>query len=96
MAGENASQYGVYIGESELVLFRGGVYSPTDPGNDSTSLHALVGIRNVSLSGTGRSIVFQKFTGATIQNGTFEIFLKEDQTQFKTVSISQTGVVEAN
>lgn len=96
LAGENASQYGVYLGEGELILFRGASYSSSDPNNVSTSLHSLVGIRNVSLSGGGRSVVFQKLTGSTVQSGTFEVYLKQNPEKFRTISISNTGIVEEN
>lgn len=96
LSGEGAFQYGVYIGDGELVLFRGATYSPSDPNNVSTQLNSLLGVRNILISGGGRSVIFQKFTGATNQNGTFEIYLKSDATQYKTIRINSTGVVEEN
>lgn len=90
------SQYGVRIEESQVILFRGASYSASDPGNEVTELHALVAIRNISLSGGGASVVFQRLTGATAQPGTFEVYLRQAADTFKTVTVNSTGVAEAN
>ncbi len=96
LAGENAAQHGVYVGDDGLVSFRGATYNPLDMTNSSTTLNSLIGIRNINLAGGGRSIVFQKLTGVTTQSGSFEVYLKSDPTQFKLVSINQLGIVDEN
>ena len=61
---------------------------------ESLQLNPLVGIRNISLSGGGTSVIFNKLTGATSQSGSFEIYLKETSTTYKTINISTTGIIQ--
>lgn len=88
------AQYGVYLGESQIVLFKGATYVPSDPSNITTNINPLVGLRNIALSGGGTSVVFERLTGNTDEAGTMEIFLKASSTIFHTVTIEATGVVE--
>ena len=96
LSSKDASQYGVYLGDSETVLFKGVTYSPSDPLNVVNTLHSLVGIRDVTLSGGGTSVVFKRLTGNTDQTGSLEIFLKASTTTFRIITISATGIVELN
>src|SRR3990167_5520967 len=70
------SRYGVNLQESQVVLFKGDIYSPSDPDNLVTELHSAVGIRNISLSGGGVSVVFKRLTGGTDQYGAVELYLR--------------------
>lgn len=90
------SQYGVRIEESQLVLFKGASYSAVDPNNVPLVLNPAVATRNVSLAGGGTSVVFQRLTGATLQSGSFQIYLRAATTTFETITISATGLVEEN
>jgi prepilin-type N-terminal cleavage/methylation domain-containing protein len=90
------SRYGVRLEDSRVILFRGSSYVSTDPENEISELHALVGIRNISIAGGGASVVFDRLTGATSQFGTFEIYLKNATATYRTISIARTGVVEEN
>src|SRR3989344_4111459 len=73
---------------------KGATYSQPDPANVVTSLHALVGMRNITLSGGGTSVVFKRLTGNTDETGTAEIFLKASPTTFRTITVRATGIVE--
>lgn len=94
LSSKGDSQYGVYLEASQVVLFKGATYSQPDPTNVVTSLHALVGLRNITLSGGGTSVVFQRLTGNTDETGTAEIFLKASPTTFRTITVRATGIVE--
>lgn len=96
LSSSDDSRYGVRLESGQVILFRGSSYVSTDPDNEVSKLHSLVGIRNVSLSGGGTSVVFDRLTGATSQSGTFEIYLREASTTYRTISIARTGVVEEN
>lgn len=96
LSSSDDSRYGVRLESGQVILFRGSSYVSTDPDNEVSELHSLVGIRNVSLSGGGTSVVFDRLTGATSQSGTFEIYLREASTTYRTISIARTGVVEEN
>lgn len=90
----DALQYGVNLQDSQVVLFSGSSYSTSSPSNVFTTLNSLVGIRNISLSGGGTSVVFQRLTGETSQSGTLEVYLRSATTSYKTVTINSTGVIE--
>ncbi|MDO8589761.1 MAG: prepilin-type N-terminal cleavage/methylation domain-containing protein [bacterium] len=92
----DASGYGVNFQESQVVLFKGVTYSPSDPSNVVTDINALVNLRNIVLSGGGTSVVFKRLTGNTDEAGTVEVFLKATPEIFRTVSISNTGVAASN
>lgn len=94
LSSKNAFQYGVNLEDSQIVLFKGAVYSSSDPTNVVTSLHSLVGLRNITLSNGGASIVFKRLTGNTDETGTAEIFLKATPEIFRIITINATGVVE--
>ena len=96
LSSKGDSQYGIYFGDSQVTLFKGATYSPSDPANVVTNLHALVSLRNITLFGGGTSVVFKRLTGNTNQTGTAEVFLKDSPTTFRTITISATGIVELN
>ena len=91
-----ASQYGVYLSDSAVTLFIGSTYSAGADGNVVTSLNPLTGISQVSLSGGGSSVVFNRLTGATAQPGSFRVYLRSATTTYRTVTINSTGVIEEN
>lgn len=94
LSAKSDSQYGVYFEASQIVLFKGDTYLPLDPGNVLTSLNSLVGLRNITLSGGGKSVIFKRLSGNTDQAGRAEIFLKGSPGTFRVVTIGGTGVVE--
>ncbi len=96
LSGKDASQYGVYLGEGETTLFRGAIYSSSNPENIITPLHSLTEISNVNLTGGGRVIVFQRLSGATTQSGTIEIRLKSSPSITRTISVNLNGIAEEN
>jgi Tfp pilus assembly protein FimT len=96
LSSSDDSRYGVRIEEASVILFKGSSYVSTDPENEVSELHSLVGIRNISLSGGGTSVIFDRLTGATSQFGAFEVYLRDATTTYRTISIARTGVVEEN
>ncbi len=57
-------------------------------------LHTLTDVRNINIAGGGSTITFKRLTGSTDNYGTFEIYLKEATTTYKTIKIDATGIVE--
>lgn len=94
LSAKSGAQYGVNIQESQLILFKGGAYSPSDSNNIVTPLHALVAARNITLSDGGSSVVFTRLTGAANQNGTFELYLKDEPARYRTIFITATGIAQ--
>jgi len=85
LAGEGALRYGVKLEEDQVVLL---------PTYATTTLNSLVGVRNVNLNGGGNTIYFERLTGETNQSGSFEIYLKNATTTYKTVNVNQNGLAE--
>jgi prepilin-type N-terminal cleavage/methylation domain-containing protein len=92
LASRNASSYGVYFGQGEVVIFPGVAYSAGDLSNVTTNLHQAVGIRGISFAGGSTSVVFERLTGGTTSYGSVEVFLRSAPDTYKTISISPTGV----
>ncbi|MEX2013415.1 MAG: type II secretion system protein [Parcubacteria group bacterium] len=96
LSSKGDSQYGVHFEDSQVVLFKGATYSPTNPLNISTRINALVGIRNVTLAGGGADVVFRRLTGETTASGTVELFLQATPETVRVINIRATGLVEAD
>ncbi|OHA90005.1 MAG: hypothetical protein A2832_01815 [Candidatus Zambryskibacteria bacterium RIFCSPHIGHO2_01_FULL_44_22b] len=84
LASKDRTSFGVRIEPSQLILV------PTDT---VTIFNNLVGIRNISIAG-GTTVTFKRLTGATDNFGTFEIYLKNATTTYRTITISATGITQ--
>lgn len=93
LAAKDDSQHGIHFDTSRLVLFKGTLYSDSDPSNVPYVLNSLVTISNVSLTGGGNDVLFQKLSGATAQPGTITLSLK-DGSKSSIVSVFSTGIIE--
>jgi prepilin-type N-terminal cleavage/methylation domain-containing protein len=91
---KNDSQYGVKFSASSVTLFKGATYSSSSPDNVVYELNPLVTISNISLSGGGSEMVFDRLTGNTTQTGTITLNLNSGTTTKAYVSFSKTGIVE--
>lgn len=87
------AQYGVHIASDRVVLFTGAVYNPAAPENVDYSLGQGVEIANISLSGGGSEVVYQRVTGSTAQSGTFQIRSIRDSSNVRNVTIHPVGLV---
>jgi len=81
-----SSQYGVHF-----VLFRGATYNASDPDNIVYALSSRVEIADITLTGGGSDVVFDRITGKTAQNGTVTVRLIDDPLKLKIVQISSAG-----
>ncbi|MBL4693797.1 fibronectin type III domain-containing protein [Candidatus Gracilibacteria bacterium] len=76
IAALNNSQWGVHIDASndKFVLFKGSTYAGRDSSFDiTTTLPSAISLSNLSLGGATDYIVFDKGSGETSNNGTFDI-----------------------
>ena len=85
LASLNATRYGVRLEDSQVIIL---------PTYATTTINALVGIRNINLNGGGDTVYFERLSGATLQSGTFEVYLKNSSTTFRTISINTNGLAE--
>lgn len=96
LASKDGYQYGVHFETAKVVLFKGTIYSSSDPDNDVMVLHTAVEISNITLTGSGSDVVFSRLTGTTGQNGTVRLSLVSDSTSSSTINIQTTGIAEVN
>ncbi len=92
VSSEDYSRFGVHFETGKAVFFKGDSYVNQNSGNVETELSPLAEISDISLSGGGSDIVFQKLTGKTGNYGSLRIRLKSDNSQYKNISVKSTGV----
>jgi prepilin-type N-terminal cleavage/methylation domain-containing protein len=93
---KNDSQYGIKFETTRVTMFKGASYSVSSPDNVVYDLNNEVSISNISLSGGGSEIVFDRLTGDTSQTGTLTLSLNSSTTTKAYVSFSKTGIVEVS
>ena len=96
LSAQAETRYGVHLESEKIVLFSGGSYSSTSPANITSVLPSTVQIRNISLSGGGENILFDRLTGYTTNYGSLEVYLVASSTDFRTINVSRTGLAEVD
>ncbi len=91
---KNDSSYGIHFANNQVVLFRGTTYSSSDTSNEIKSLNSLVTISNISITGGGSDIIFNRLTGAVTNSGVITFTLNISPGTVKTITIANTGTVE--
>jgi len=99
MAGEELSQWGVHFETDKFVLFYGSSYDPNELKNQVNGLSSAVKISNITLSGGGSDVVFDKLEGTTSNFGTgandaaLRVELATQPSTYKTITITQEGKI---
>lgn len=96
LSAKGGNAYGVHFEERKAVLFKGAVYSASDPNNQTQVLHTEVKISALSLLGGGSEVVFKKLTGGTAQSGTVTLSLARNPSVTKLITIAGTGIAYSN
>src|SRR3989338_9633466 len=91
LASKNDTVYGVHFAESQVVLFEGAVFSPSDPDNKEYNLDNSVHISDISISG-GSNVVFERLTGETSNIGHVTLSGTSQDVGERTISINGTGL----
>ncbi len=86
--------YGVHFQSDKVILFKGSVFSSSDPDNKITTISSKISISNISLNGGGDDIIFQRLTGKTDQDGTITLSLVSDPSKSKTITVLVSGIIE--
>lgn len=94
VSSEDYSRFGVHFEAGRIVFFKGDIFIEPNSSNIETTLSSLVEISDISLSGGGSSIVFQKLTGKTSNYGSLRVRLKSDNSKYKTISVKSTGIAQ--
>lgn len=96
LSSENFSQYGVHFETAKTVIFKGTVYSESDPANIIFDIPSLVEISSISLYGGDPNLVFERITGKTSDYGTVVLRIKNNPSRTKTIEIKSTGAVNVS
>lgn len=96
LAGKDGYQYGVHLDAGQMVMYRGATYTNGDVNNKVSTLDSALEIVNITLTGGGSNILFDRITGKTVQPGTFVIRIKSDTAKTRTMTVNGTGVVSGS
>jgi Tfp pilus assembly protein FimT len=94
LASYDNEAYGVHFESDKVTIFKGDTYSSSDPDNKVTTISSKISISDISLSGGGDDIIFQRLTGKTSQNGTITLSLISDPSKSKTITVEVSGIIE--
>lgn len=93
LASRNASQYGVYIENTEATLFEGVAFASADSVLETLSFHTQIETGSVNLEGGGNTVVFERLTGSTANKGSIVLQLTHNASSTRTIVIEETGIV---
>ncbi len=91
LASIDSSQYGVHFGTDTVIIFKGTTY-PSDS-DETITLTNPAYITNVSLSGGGSDVYFNRLTGVPSKTGTITVSITGAS---KTITIGATGIISVN
>jgi len=91
LAAEDESQYGVHFEQSKYTLFKGNVYSSTDPDNKEYSI-STTEIYEINLTG-GDDIIFDRIRGTTANSGNVKVRLLADTSRTETILVNSSGSI---
>lgn len=94
LASYDNKAYGVHFQSDKVILFKGNSFSSSDPSNKTTTISSKISISDITLSGGGDNIIFQRLTGKTSQNGTITLSLISDPSKSKTITVEVSGIIE--
>lgn len=89
----NEKEYGVHIESDKVVYFIGPTYGATETTNSIYKLVSAIEIANIALAGGGNDVLFNRLSGGTNQDGTFEIRAKSNNSIKTIVIINGTGAI---
>ena len=88
------SEYGVHFETNRIVFFKGTLFTEPDADNQEIIFNPVVSISDISLTGAGVDVIFDRLTGKTDEDGTITIELISDSTINNVVHIYSTGSIE--
>ncbi len=92
----NSSSYGVHFQSDKVIIFKGTVFSASDPNNEAINITTPANISNVTLggiSGNSGDVYFNRLSGSPSALGTITI---STSSYSKIITISATGVASSN
>jgi hypothetical protein len=96
LAAINDNQYGVHFDSDRLVLFEGDSYNALDPSNRIIDLDPALEHADITLTGGGSEVVFEKITGVSEQAGTVTLRLKNEPATSEVIQVLPNGQVQTS
>ena len=93
IAAEENSQWGVRLENDRFILFRGAAYAGS-PYIQIYLLPSYIEMVNITLTGGGQEIVFNRLDGRTDQSGSFEVRAKSSPSTIFPIVVHSSGQVE--
>ena len=89
----DSSEYGVHFESSQIVIFKGTVYSSMDVNNENILVFSPAYISDIGLTGGASDIYFDRLSGVPSKTGTITV---TSSSVSKTITISVTGAISVN
>lgn len=93
VSSKDDERYGIHLESGKAVLFKGDIYSASEPTNETHVFGTGLTLSSIAISGGGSEVLFEKVTGATTngKNATTTL-LVTGTTSSTTVLIFPTGI----
>lgn len=91
VASKDDSQWGIHLETSKAVLFKGITYATSTATNEVHIFNTGLALSSIAINGGGSDILFEKVTGATVQNATTTL-LVTGTTASTTLLIQPSGI----
>jgi len=86
----NSSEYGVHFESNKIVIFKGTVFSSSDPNNEDILITSPAYISSIDLSDSADSVYFDRLSGAPNKSGSVTLSISSLS---KSIIIYPTGVI---
>jgi prepilin-type N-terminal cleavage/methylation domain-containing protein len=95
ISSRNNELYGVHIDPDGVVYFIAPTYVAGAPTNSAYLLNGILEITNISanIASAGNNVYFNRLSGTTAQEGTFEVRVKSSTSISTVITINGTGAV---
>lgn len=94
LSSENLSQFGVHFASTSATLFEGELFVGGAVTNKVITLPESLEISNISLTGGGDDILFQRITGKTNEPGYVTVDFKSGSSKERKIIINIMGVID--
>ena len=88
------SEYGIHFETNRVVFFKGTSFTEPEADNVEIVFNSAISISDISLTGGGNDIIFNRLTGKTDEDGTITVSLTSDSSTNNVIHIYATGSTE--
>ena len=88
------SEYGIHFETNRAVFFKGTSFVEPEANNIEIIFNTAIYISDISLTGGGSNLIFNRLTGKTDEDGTITVALTSDVSTNNVITIYATGSTE--